>query len=78
MGLFDNVDNGEKKRIIDIELSSAIAQLYGLLFQLNIDPDSFDESAWDEPLDMGGNPRGRVRHYIDLIETLKIKKNELG
>lgn len=74
MGLFDNVNIQEKRRVIDIELSNAIAQFYGLLLQLNIDPDSFDESSWDEPLDMGGEPKGKVRHYIDLISTLEAKK----
>jgi len=77
MGIFDNIDNGEKRRIVDIELSTAKVHLYGLLIQIGIDPDSFNHDEWSEPIDMGGEPRGRVKHYIDLIATLEEKRAAL-
>jgi hypothetical protein len=75
MGIFDGISVGDKKRLLDIEISNSQLGLYSLLLQLSIDPEEFDDSSWNEPLNME-TPTGRVRHYIDLIESLKAKKAE--
>jgi hypothetical protein len=75
MGIFDGISVGDKKRLLDIEISRSQLGLYSLLLQLDIDPEEFDDSSWNEPLNMD-TPIGRVRHYIDLIKSLKAKKAE--
>lgn len=76
MSIFDDFTLNDKKRTIDAELNSYQTSLYGLLPQLGIDPETFDADAWDEPLDME-EPRGRVRHYIDLIKSMQAQKAAL-
>jgi hypothetical protein len=76
MGLFDNLRTIDKLRLVDVELNSARFQLYALLIQLGIEPETFDETEWDTPLNMD-EPSGRVVHYINLISTLEEKKNQL-
>lgn len=77
MGLFDEVTLSDKKRIVEVELSTMRVQLYAVLMQLGIEPETFDESSWDKPADLGGNPEGRVQHYIDAINRLEQRRAEL-
>jgi hypothetical protein len=76
MGIFDNLRTIDKIRLIDIELNSFRFQLYALLIQLGIEPDTFDENSWDTPLNME-EASGRVAHYINLINALEEKKSQL-
>lgn len=76
MGIFDDFNLEEKIRTITIEINTAQMNFYALLMQVGVDPDSFDETQWEEPLNME-TPSGRVRHYIDLIASLRAKKQEL-
>lgn len=77
MGLFDDFQNHDRKKVLTVELNNAKVQLYSVLMQLNIDPDTFDETSWTEPADLGGEPKGRVRHYIDLIARLNEKLSQI-
>lgn len=77
MGLFDDLSTAERLRAINLELSVHQKALYVLLVQLNIDPDSFDEESWSESLNME-TPIGRVRHYIDLINSTRAKRDALS
>jgi hypothetical protein len=76
MGIFDDLNKEEKIRAITIEKYTAQMNFYALLMQIGIDPETFDETQWDEPLNME-TPNGRVRHYIDLLASLKAKKEQL-
>jgi hypothetical protein len=76
MGIFDGISTADKIRLLNIEISNSQIGLYSILMQIGVDPDEFDETTWDEPLDME-TPTGRVRHYINLIESLKAKKAEM-
>jgi hypothetical protein len=76
VGIFDDFNQEEKIRTITIEINTSQMAFYALLMQVGIDPDSFDESHWEEPLNME-TPIGRVRHYIDLLAALRAKKEEL-
>ena len=77
MGIFDDFTVNDRKRTVDYELNSYQTMLYALLLQIGVDPEEFDADAWDEPLDME-TPRGRVRHYANLIETLHVQKAALN
>ena len=77
MGIFDGISQADKKRLLAMEISSLQIQLFTVLIQISIDPDTFDETLWAEPLNME-TPTGRVRHYIDLITSMKVKLAELG
>ena len=77
MGIFDGVSQADKKRLLAMEISSTQMNLFIILMQIGVDPDTFDETAWTEPLNME-TPTGRVRHYIDLIASMKVKLVELG
>ena len=76
MGIFDDFTLNDKKRTIDAELNSYQTSLYALLPQLGIDPETFNADLWNEPLNME-EPRGRVRHYIDLIKSMQAQKAAL-
>jgi hypothetical protein len=76
MGIFDGISTADKIRLLNIEISNSQIGLYSILMQIGVDPDEFDETTWGEPLDME-TPTGRVRHYINLIESLKAKKAEM-
>lgn len=76
MGIFDDLNKEEKIRAVTIEKHAAQMNFYALLMQIGVDPETFDETQWDEPLNME-TPNGRVRHYIDLIASLKVKKEQL-
>jgi hypothetical protein len=76
MGIFDGISEADKLRLVSLEISNTQIGLYSLLIQIGVDPDSFDETVWDEPLNME-TPIGRVRHYIDLISSLRAKKLEM-
>lgn len=77
MGIFDDFTLNDRKRTIDAELNGYQTTLYGLLPQVGIDPETFDADLWDEPLNME-EPRGRVKHYIDLIKSLQAQKAALN
>lgn len=76
MGLFDDFNLEEKIRTITIQINTTQMNFYSLLMEVGVDPDTFDESQWSEPLNME-TPNGRVRHYIDLLASLRAKKLEL-
>jgi len=76
MGIFDGISEADKLRLVNLEISNTQIGLYSLLIQLGIEPDDFDETTWDEPLNME-TPTGRVRHYINLIASLKDKKSQI-
>ena len=76
MGIFDGISQADKKRLLAMEISSTQINLFTLLLQLDIDPDTFDDTTWTESLNME-TPAGRVRHYIDLINSMKVKLAEL-
>jgi hypothetical protein len=76
MGIFDGISTADKIRLLSLEISNSQIGLYSILIQIGIDPEEFDDASWDKPLNME-TPTGRVRHYIDLIESLKAKKAEL-
>jgi hypothetical protein len=76
MGIFDGISTADKIRLLSLEISNSQIGLYSILIQIGIDPDEFDDASWDQPLNME-TPSGRVRHYIDLIESLRVKKAEL-
>jgi hypothetical protein len=76
MGIFDGISTADKIRLLSLEISNSQIGLYSILIQIGIDPDEFDDASWDQPLNME-TPTGRVRHYINLIESLKAKKAEL-
>lgn len=76
MGIFDDFNNEEKIRTVTIEINNAHMSFYALLMQIGVDPDTFDETQWEEPLNME-TPTGRVRHYIDLLSALRAKKEQL-
>lgn len=72
MSLFNKLTAENKKQAIEQSMSQYQAVLYALLTELGIDPDSFDETTWDTPLNME-TPTGRVRYYIDVIKGLDEK-----
>lgn len=72
MSLFNKLTDENKKQAIEQSMSQYQAVLYALLCELGIDPDSFDETTWDTPLNME-TPTGRVRYYIDTIKGLDEK-----
>lgn len=72
MSLFNKLTAENKKQAIEQSMSQYQAVLYALLSELGIDPDSFDETTWDTPLNME-TPTGRVRYYIDTIKGLDEK-----
>ena len=76
MGIFDGISQADKKRLLAMEISSTQINLFTLLLQIDIDPDTFDDTTWTESLNME-TPTGRVRHYIDLINSMKVKLAEL-
>lgn len=76
MGIFDGISQADKKRLLAMEISTAQMNLFTCLVQMEIDPDTFDDTTWTEPLNME-TPTGRVRHYIDLINSMKVKLAEL-
>lgn len=76
MSLFNKLTNENKKQAIEQSISQHQAVLYALLTELGIDPDSFDETTWDTPLNME-TPTGRVRYYIDTIRGLEEKFNNI-
>jgi len=76
MGIFDGISQADKKRLLAMEISSTQINLFTLLLQIGIDPDTFDDTTWTETLNME-TPTGRVRHYIDLITSMKVKLAEL-
>lgn len=73
MGIFDDFTLNDKKRTLDAELNGHQMMLYAILVQIGIDPDTFDADTWDEPVNMDF-PRGRVAHYVELINLFKAKK----
>lgn len=74
MGLFDDFTEEDKKRVVTIELTGARSNLYAILLQIGINPETFNEDDWDEPASEDGSPRGRVKYFIDLIASLEAKK----
>lgn len=79
MGIFDNLTIGEKKRIMEVQLSQLTQGLWTHLISLGIDPDLFDEETWSGPEEwMGPNhPARAVQDHLSQIVLLKSKLAEL-
>lgn len=70
------INNEAKVQALKVVVQTYELELYKLLVRLGIDDAAFDPNEWDKEINMD-TEEGKVKHYIDLINSTEQKIADL-